>query len=103
MDTSLQLENTEINGLKDRVSELEQIRDDQADEIKSLKGEVEDRDEEITGLETEVKEARAGALHEQIRDLAKARGALFAGRHNEGREMLERALDETGEPWRLYQ
>lgn len=42
-------------------------------------------------------------LEDEVYELAKARTALFNGRCDEGREMLERVLDRTvGDKWRLY-
>lgn len=91
----------EIESLKSRIIELE-------DEVSGLKASVEAKDEEIDDLESRVEEMReemdaSPVLLEHVHTLAKARSAIFAGRHDEGRERLERVLDETGEPWRLWQ
>lgn len=87
----------------DRLEALEKEVGEQRQEIERLEGLVADKDAEIMSLELDVEDAQSQFLVGQVAELAKVRGCLWIGRHEEGREQLERVLGETGEPWRLWQ
>ena len=41
-------------------------------------------------------------IQDRIRELAKARTAIYDGRHDEGRELLERTLSHLDSSWRCF-
>lgn len=98
--------------MKKAVSELVKVRT----KLEDAEGKIEDLENQVisVGEDYDKAEEEASELRGQLRDLewqteddiqelAKARTALFNGKIDEGRELLERVLDRNfGDKWRLF-
>lgn len=111
MTAQSQPDTDRMQSASDLLEELEKLKsehaqhvEDTAERIVELESAAEDDDEEIDELKAKVSELEEKVLHEdQLQRLAKVRSTLYAGKTDEGRDMLERVLDELDSCWRLYQ
>ena len=77
------------------IGELEQTIKTQKDLIEALKKQVGELERQMEAQCEEV-----GHAGEQITELARIRTALKQGRHDEGRDRLERVLGDLNSSWR---
>lgn len=84
-----------VESLKSRVLELEADLAEAKADFESAEDRIEELEGEVSDLED-----TPPLPEEQIRELAQIRTTLKCGRHEDGRERLERVLDEVGGAWR---
>ena len=91
------------------IAELENYRDEMAAKIAEMQealdeaiNECEQAQGDAADLEEAIAEMRPKVIDDvRLQELARIRMALKSGRHDEGRERLERVLDELDNSWRL--
>ena len=99
----------ELVSLRTELILVKESRETVTDELKGAKELLAEKDAEISDLEQQVSarddeldELRSQRLREdEISDLAKVRTLLKSGKCDEGREALERVLDQADNCWRL--
>ena len=96
--------------MQDAIAGMEALQEEKLAEIAQLEKERDkaesdatERQSRIDELEDKVYELEADLLdNAHVRELAKARTAIYAGRSDEGRERLERVLDDVDTCWRTF-
>lgn len=85
-----------VDDLKSQIGDLKH-------EIEGLRDENARLDEEIGDLQDRMEGmVESEFVEERIRELAKARTAIYEGRHDDGRELLERTLSYLDSSWRVF-
>ena len=90
----------ETKGAEDLKAEIERLENEN-EKLEQLVGE---REEELEDLEHKIDELEDVPIftEERVRELAKARTAVYEGRPDECRELLERALSHIDSSWRCF-